>query len=331
MTPLQRFRAYMARMNPVADPAQAIQQGLYVPPPGPTVAEQLARRLELEPASTHLILGGIGSGKTSELLQTKARLEGRLSEVGDHVEYIDVSRKHDLCVPELSGVLVALSGLSLAEPTEERHKPRGAHAVFLFDSLDRLSSPERFREAVEQDLRVLKAAGIGAAIVGPIRFMVGHDRVIGDLFDHTYFQLATDPNKPEGLAFLKAVLRRRADDDILPDECLAPLARAAGGALRDLINLAKLAGNEAYAAGHDPIAREDVDRAIDAFGRNLAVGLDAMQVATLKHLQHQGGFVVRGERELSLLETRRVLLYSGSRWVVHPALAPLLDAVPEAA
>lgn len=205
------------------------------------------------------------------------------------------------------------------------------HAIFLFDSLDRLPSPERFREAVEHDLRVLKAAGIGIIVVGPIRFISGHDRVISDLSDHTHFQLAADPSEPTGLDFLSAVLRRRAAVDLLPDEQVEALARASGGILRDLINLAKLAGNEAYAAGHDPIGHADVPRAIDAFGRSLAVGLDDEQVKLLKLLRERGRFVIRGERELSLLETRRVLPYRDSRWAVHPSLVPLLDAIPEAA
>lgn len=407
MTRLQRFRAYMARMNPVADPAQAIKDGLYVPPPAPTVAEQLAMSLELEPASTHLVLGGIGSGKTTELLQTQKRLRDSLSEEGDQVVYLDVSRRHDLGSSELAGVLVALAGLDLANRARRLASPEAvevvkeahnrltrhahgytqwvdnpyendmppdedesdlypvrvsgalvpperpipekladliphlrtlravfpgddAHAVFLFDSLDRLPSPKLFREAVQHDLRVLKAAGVGVAVIGPIRFIAGNDRAITDLFDHTHYQLATDPDRPEGIDFLQAVLRRRAEAEVLPDECLSPMARASGGVLRDLISLAKSAGNEAYAAGHDPIGLEDVGRAIDAFGRDLAIGLDDDQVKKLKHLRRGGGFVIRGERELSLLETRRVLFYGGSRWAVHPALAPLLDAVPEA-
>lgn len=57
-------------------------------------------------------------------------------------------------------------------PGEDRH------AIFLFDSLDRLPDPDRFREAVEDDLRVLKTAGIGVAVVGPIRFMAGTDRAV---------------------------------------------------------------------------------------------------------------------------------------------------------
>jgi hypothetical protein len=394
MTRLQRFRAYMARMSPGGAPQAAIDKGLYVAPPGRSVATELAMRLELEPASTHLVLGGIGSGKTSELLQAAKQLASSAPDTGDHIEYFDVSRRHDLDARSLSGVLVALAGDSLRrrvpEPShgsneslakairalrehadgywadvelgpedvfdvkilgtlvppltpaladliphlrtiQDVYPGKGRHAVCLFDSLDRLPDPLRFREAVEHDLRVLKAAGIGAVVVGPIRFMVGTDRALADLFDHTHFQMATDPEQPEGLTFLLTVLRRRAEPDVLPDECLAPLARASGGVMRDLLALAKRAGEDAYAAGHDPITPENVARAIDAFGRSLAIGLDNEQVQQIRHLQQGGGFVIRGERELSLLETRRVLLYHGNRWAVHPALVPLLDAIPEAA
>lgn len=396
MTRLQRFRAYMARMSPGGDPQAAIDKGLYVAPPGRSVATELATRLELEPGSTHLVLGGIGSGKTSELLQAAKQLASSVPETGDHIEYFDVSRRHDLDARSLSGVLVALAGDSLCQrvpkslaasndslakairairehadgswvdvselqggdpfitktpgalvpplsPALARliphlrtihdavHPGEGHHVIFLFDSLDRLPDPPRFREAVEHDLRVLKAAGIGAVVVGPIRFMAGTDRAVADLFDHTHFQMATDPEQPEGLTFLTTVLRRRAEPDFLPDECLAPLARASGGVMRDLLALAKRAGEDAYAAGHDPITPENVAQAIDAFGRSLAIGLDNEQVQQIRHLQRGGGFVIRGERELSLLETRRVLLYQESRWAVHPALVPLLDAIPEAA
>lgn len=393
----------MARMNPAADPGTAIKEGLYVPPPGRTVAAELAMRLELEPTSTHLVLGGIGTGKTSELLEASRRLEASVVEAGDQIQYCDVSQWHDLRSESLQGVLVAIAGMSVAERCQEsqfdsftkhawdadralREHARGTrvypedfppdneppsdeglyvpgalinpsssipdqltaliphfktlmalcpgegkHVIFLFDSLDRLPSPERFREAVEQDLRLLKAAGIGVAVVGPIRFMAGTDRAIADLFDHTHFRLATDPASPEGFAFLKEVLRRREATDLLPDACLDPIARASGGVMRDLIALAKRAGEEAYASGHEHITREDVGRAVDAFGRSLAIGLDDEQVKILRHVHRTGGFVIRGERELSLLETRRVLLYEGNRWVVHPTLAPLLDAMPEAA
>ena len=409
MTRLERFRSYVRRMNPSSDPRAALKDGLYVSPPRRAAGEDLAARLELEPDSSHLVIGATGSGKTSELLHAVERLKASLPEAGDHVEYVDVSLRHDLSAPKLSGVLVAFVGLSLAILARERgpvkknsplassiralerhanrwwlhldhvedefprndgddvdddefmeipgvivppkdpidpslaplvdhlriiqtaHPGDGKHAVFLFDSLDRLPEPERFREVVQDDLPVLKAAGIGVAIVGPVRYMVGTDRSVTNSFDQTHFRLGFDPSSPANLQFLSNVLEKRSDPGFLPAEAIALLVRASGGVLRDLISLAKRAGQEAYAAGHDQVTEDDAKTAIDAFGRSLAVGLDDEQAKLLRHLHGGGDFVIRGERELTLLETGRVLFYEGNRWVVHPTLVPLLDAMIEAA
>lgn len=384
----------MARMNPTADPLAAIRDGLFVERPG-SVWSTLQRRLEVDPVSTHLVLGGIGSGKTSELLVSSRSLHKSLKPEGDHVGYSDVSKRFDLDGPPTPGVLVALAGLELirviATPTGERsaelirateslqrfangyhfedygdisyyhpgvlsgaseddrtpelaeqvdhlktllaNNPGGGrHAVFFFDSLDRLPRPENFVTLVQNDIRALKQAGIGAVVVGPVRYVAGNDRGLTELFEHTHFQLSIDPREEAGLVFLCDILRRRAGAvDLLPEECLRPLASASGGVLRDLITLAKRAAEEAYVAGRDSVQLSDVAEARDAMGRGLAVGLDDEQVKALRKVHEAEKFVVRGERELSLLETRRVLLYSGNRWVVHPALAPLLGLIPEAA
>ena len=126
------------------------------------------------------------------------------------------------------------------------------------------------------------------------------------------------------------MLRCRAEaSGLLPDECLPLLASASGGVLRDLIALASRSAEEAYAAGHPMITPQDVASASEAFGRSLALGLDDDQFKILTALAKSGSFVVRGERELSLLETRRVFLYPRNRWAVHPTLADLLETTPE--
>jgi hypothetical protein len=386
----------MARMNPI-DPRLALRDGLYVPPPGQCTAEMIARSMELEPTSTHLVVGGIGSGKTSELIMATMNLRASLAGEGDHTDYIDISRRHDLAAPRLSGVLLALIGEALAKrvPDKERGKdiqaaidgierhahgfvrfepadeppgldlgdwdepgrrvrvpgvlvpPTGSgaglaevggalqvvrtkypgddkHACFLIDSLDRLQNATRFREAVQDDLKELKRARIGLVLVGPARFMSGTDRSVIDLFDNVHFRLAADPLAPEGAEFLGKVLRTRADRNILPDESIAPLIETSGGVLRDLISLAKRAGEEAYAAGRARIERTDVRKAAEAFGRTLVVGLDKAESEVLKRVLDGKAFSISGELELSLIETRRILLYEDNVWRVHPALKPIL-------
>src|SRR5512140_3617178 len=61
------FRAYMRHFDPKADPSLALESGFYVRSPHATSA-QIATRLDIDPASTPLIIGAVGSGKTTELL-----------------------------------------------------------------------------------------------------------------------------------------------------------------------------------------------------------------------------------------------------------------------
>jgi hypothetical protein len=101
-----RFRDYMRRLDPTGDPVQAIDGGFYVPPPN-AVSQRIATRLELEPASSHLLVGGIGSGKTTELIA----IERKLAKVEDLFPVrVDVPSRHRLDKLK-PGVLIALAGM----------------------------------------------------------------------------------------------------------------------------------------------------------------------------------------------------------------------------
>ena len=65
---------------------------------------------------------------------------------------------------------------------------------------------------------------------------------------------------------------------ILP-EGAARLVEVSGGVLRDLIGLARDAGEEAYLAGVETIGAAHADAAADAFGRTLMLGLAADDLA----------------------------------------------------
>ena len=112
----EKFRQYMARLSAAAHPREAIKEGLYVPLPGRSVADQLVSRIELEPAASHLVVGGVGSGKTTQLLVARDRLK----EILDiRPLFIDVSQKHDLAHLQ-PGVLVVLAGLRLGALLHDR-------------------------------------------------------------------------------------------------------------------------------------------------------------------------------------------------------------------
>jgi hypothetical protein len=122
---LTRFRQYMAAFEGAADPAKSIEHGHYVHAPGQLLVDQIAGRIALRPNSTHLLVGGIGSGKTTQLLVAQKQLE----DVGDlAVCYVDVSRYTDISQIE-PGVLMTIVGLELLNRLPQRQNDSVAAAA----------------------------------------------------------------------------------------------------------------------------------------------------------------------------------------------------------
>jgi energy-coupling factor transporter ATP-binding protein EcfA2 len=387
MSRRERFRQYMTRVAAAAEPSLVINQGLYVPPPN-AVSDVVVRHLEIEPASRHLVVGTIGSGKTTQLLVATDLLNALPDMCAT---YIDVSRKQDL-VKLRPGCLVALAGMALLDSMERdrlasslspnwfRHwavgytrdsrdedyendddsvqvdgvvtppqpdwheinanqveqlaelaaamRASGRHFVVLLDSLDRTTNRAAFTQLVDQDIAALRRCQIGVVLIGPIRSLEGFGRLELDRFDKLHLQGPVDVAQDDaGKDFMFQVLRARVDNVMLADREALAIVAASGGVLRDLISLAKAAGEEAYLHGADVIAMAHVEAAIDTFGRSMMVGLHKAEVDTLKHLRDGGGFVWTTDDDLSLLATRRVLEYPRrqEQFSVHPTIVPLLD------
>jgi hypothetical protein len=206
-----------------------------------------------------------------------------------------------------------------------------AHTILAFDSLDRLSDATRFRDAVRHDLPVLAAAGIGTIVVGPVRYSLGFDRSVHDLFDGVQVVPSVDTENDRARDFLREVLRARDVQGMLPDGARGRLVEASGGILRDLVSLAQRSGEEAYSRGHDTVDDDDVGMAVSALGDALAFGIDDAALRVLRTLEEKNQFVIRGETELSLVDQRRVVNLRTGTWRIHPALLPKLHAIPREA
>jgi hypothetical protein len=200
--------------------------------------------------------------------------------------------------------------------------------LFLIDSLDRLTNLQDFASLIEQDVAAITATGVGVVVAGPIRAMYGLQRLIADRFDQFVSISAADlAHDKDALPFLVEVLRQRVPDEMMDAEVRLALAGWSGGVLRDLIHLGRLALEEAYVSGDERIAIQHVDRAADAFGRTLMIGLTRDDLELLQRVRSKGVFVETSEENLALLATRRVLEYrnTGVRYAVHPTIAPLLE------
>jgi hypothetical protein len=105
----ERFRAYMQAFNPTAPPQDAINAGLVCEELHGSLFRNLAGRADLEPGSQQLLVGGVGSGKTTELILAARWLEreGQVLPL-----YIDISARTDLSGLN-SGALLASFGMEL--------------------------------------------------------------------------------------------------------------------------------------------------------------------------------------------------------------------------
>jgi hypothetical protein len=107
---LKFYREKMAAFEGTVDPRNAINSGYYVPEPRKS-SSSLLTRVALRPSATHLLIGGIGSGKTTQLLiacDQCNELEGL------YAQYVDVSLYVDISKISIN-VLTVISGLVLSQ------------------------------------------------------------------------------------------------------------------------------------------------------------------------------------------------------------------------
>ena len=104
----ERFRAFMRRFNPTAPPDYYVEQDLTVEPPSSDI-KKMAVRADLEPGSQQLLVGGIGSGKSTQLLLIERHLSKQPKTIPF---YVDVTHETDIAKLN-SGALLASIGLHL--------------------------------------------------------------------------------------------------------------------------------------------------------------------------------------------------------------------------
>jgi hypothetical protein len=134
-----KFRAYMQAFNPTAPARDVIEAGLVCEDLHQSLYRNLAARADLEPGSQQLLVGGVGSGKTTEMLLARRWL---LAQAHVLPLYIDVSKATDLGGLN-TGSLVASLGLSIAAhlaPGFKDYGPGGKLKAELGGPFDKLWS-----------------------------------------------------------------------------------------------------------------------------------------------------------------------------------------------
>lgn len=395
----EMFREYMRKLNPTAPARVAIESGLILEALHGSLYRTLAARADLDRASQQLLIGGIGSGKTTELLMAERwlRHQGQTLPL-----YIDISAETDLSGLN-SGALLAGFGLHLARafsdssvkkslPDEEQKpfenwqreikdfafgktksywvpdepewepdfdEPGGhyvvqqipgklkppfpalrrdiqaihaplegfikalqAHSfdvVAIFDGLDRLITPDKFWAVVHQDFRALRLMGVSVLAAAPLSVLYGTGRSISEHFDRVHHMPTLRAD-----ADLRSVLTHRGASELLGPDDVELVCAGSGGVLRDVVALARDAGEAAYVDGGDRILPDHVKAAIKQLGEAYLRGLGPEQIRVLRRLSKDQSFDVASDANIELMVTRRVLEYSAIDFRIHPALKPLL-------
>jgi hypothetical protein len=111
------YRSYISAFN-VTDSKGAFSSGYYVPMRHDSIADKIAARVTIHPTSFQAIVGGIGFGKTTQLLGAFTAAEA----LGDLVcIYVDVGAEQQLSalVPSLLLTLASLHLLPLVIPEQQ--------------------------------------------------------------------------------------------------------------------------------------------------------------------------------------------------------------------
>ena len=209
------------------------------------------------------------------------------------------------------------------EPFITAVQGRALDIVVIFDGLDRLPSPERFWTVVDQDFRALRQMRVGVMAAAPQSVLYGQGRTVSAHFDRVHQIRALNPDPADG-GYLKSVLAHRGGTDLLGQDVVKLICDSSGGVLRDLITLARDAGEEAYIEGTDQILVHHANTAIKQMGESYLRGLGPEQIGVLKRLNKDGSFDVASSPNIELLVRGQVLEYSAIDFRVHPALDPLV-------
>lgn len=200
--------------------------------------------------------------------------------------------------------------------------------ILLFDSLDRVRDTASFRTILEKDAAALVDHGFGVILTAPVDTVWLHAdqlRTATKSWDTLPYE---DPRKnPEAFAFLLELLRRRISDGLIGDSAAHRIVNTSGGVLRDLIELARNAVEEAYMGGRDSVSQADVAASIARLARSLSLGLDNVVMTTLRSVHETGKLDRFDEATLRLLKSRQIIEHyaEDSYFEVHPVLLPMIE------
>lgn len=366
MDRLQRFRAVMKNIGSTTAEG-GVQDALLVTDADFMRGVDIAGRLELDPHARLLLVGGIGTGKTTQL----EFVEKRLRESGMLPLRIDASLMElGLGLPiESSGALDAQSlvyAFSLAvlhrlshSIAPDRVRERASVAlraevesskqhdastavvafklvadcdgVLLIDGFDRVFT-QVFETLVRALGPLLDGYSIGCAMTGAADLPFAFASVAAQFSSVVFIDPVPVDRSAAARSFVASVIQRRLDALVVcAPEALARIIDLSSGVLRDALQLLKLSLHHAYGAGKDEISLRSVEVAAEEFARSKLFGLDLSVLAELHSLTGAGSLIPVGPVNLELFR-RGVLVahYDAEQrlsFKLHAAIAPMVPRI----
>lgn len=359
------------------DPVRTSSEGAsnwYVTPPDGGIHQRVLRGFGRDPSAHMLVLGGIGTGKTTEQLRAKALIEERRlarawhTPIDDYFDMRDVREgrlvtlaglamlavlrdRGELITGKLRDAALVLHGMirsdravtaplvmvefarqhRLSPPTVGaadlahqidvllQHWREGRSAqdgiVLLVDALDRYRF-ESFLTATSADLPLLRAFGVGVAIVGNIDWRSAITLDHRDPFHDLWVAPSLDASAKSDADFLREVLSRRVPD-LFTAEIADQIVDASGGRLRDLLRLALHVVYETLDAGEEIPSAPACARAIETtrLGR-----LSMLRPTELEALNALAQGIQPDANVGDLLVARGCAIFRGGAYAPHPAM-----------
>ena len=211
-------------------------------------------------------------------------------------------------------------------------KSDGKMPILILEELDKITSPEKALEIFYNNADAMSKLPFKAIYTFPINLYYSEKfATIKNFFHHEIFPMIKVHNKDmsentDGINIIKEIVYKRADEHFFDDEVLEYMIIKTGGALRDLFEVIRNAGNRANKRKAGKIYMEDAVSALNRLKSDLTRVIEVKYYDFLKDVYIKKEQIEDSAVLLKFMEALVVLEYNGNRWHdLHPLIYDFFD------
>ena len=206
----------------------------------------------------------------------------------------------------------------------------GKMPILILEELDKMN-PEKAIEIFYNNASALSQLPFKAIYTFPINLYYNEKfSTLKGYFKHKTLPMIKVRNKDmaenkEGIAVIKDIVYRRADENLFDCGVLDEVIKKTGGSLRDLFEIIINAGNRANKRKADKVCMEDAFSALNMLKSDLTRIIEIKDYAFLKNAYDKKEQIQDSGELLKFMEALIVLEYNGTRWHdLHPLVFDFL-------